>query len=60
MPSSFATPSGLTPFWVKIGDGKPPQFLFKGEVNFVKYPGWFMGAGHPLGHFALTKNLKFF
>lgn len=60
-PSSFAasTGSATPPFWAKIGDGKLQQVLFKGEFDFVKYPGWFLADGHLLGRSAFTKNLTF-
>lgn len=51
--SASASPT----FWSKIGDRKPQQSLFKGDVDFTKYPRWFLADGHPLGHSVLTKNL---
>lgn len=48
-----------SPFWSNLVDGKPQQFLLKGDVDFIKYPGWFLAEGHPLGRSTVTKTLSY-
>lgn len=38
-----------TTSWSWIVDGHPMQDIEGGIVNFVKWPGWFLSSGHPLG-----------
>lgn len=43
-------------FGLRLVNGKPHQVLFKGEVDFIKYPDGFLVEGHPLRCLLLPRN----